>query len=354
MGAVGRLLRGESDIDFVRVWRATTAASALAVILSVGALVTGGLNLGIDFEGGVVWEVSAPGVSTEEARDALATVGESGAKIQTVGADVLRVQAGPQTDEESAAVVAVLVDLSGAEAGDVSISTVGPSWGQEITDAAVRALIWFFVVIAAYLTIRLEWRMAVGALSAVVHDIIVSVGVYALFDFEVTPSTLIAFLTILGYSLYDTIVVYDKVRENQARAGTREPSDRLMSRSLNETVMRSINTTITTLLPVGSMLVVGAGIMGAVVLKDFSVALFVGLLLGAYSSFFVAAPVVVLLHARDPQEKARRERAARVDGRAAERDRDVGAPADASPIAERPTVFSTGHPPRPRKQGKRR
>lgn len=358
MSVLGRLYRGENDFDFQRAWRYGAAISVLLLATSIGALLTSGLDLGIDFKGGVAWEVPAPGVSVGEARTTMAGLGEGNAKIQIVGENILRVQAGPQTPEEVDSIRETLAALGGAEHGDVSVSVVGPSWGEEITEAAARALVWFLLAIAAYITVRLEWRMAVGALVALVHDIIITVGVYAIFSFEVTPNTVIAFLTILGYSLYDTIVVYDKVHENAARDRGREPYGAIMSRSINQVLMRSLNTTFTSLLPVVSMLVVGAGILGAVTLGDFSIALLVGLLVGAYSSLFVAAPVVTLLHRRDAanlEARARLERQDRASVRAGADSLDAGG--DSTPASDepaRPALFSTGHPPRPRKQGKRR
>jgi preprotein translocase subunit SecF len=355
MGVARRMYRGETDFDFRRAWRVAAVASALLVAASVVSLLASGLNLGIDFKGGVAWEVPAPGVTAGEARSAVDAVGAGALKVQTIGADTLRVQAGPQSDEKVEQVRQALATLAGAEPTDVSVSTVGPSWGDEITDSAVRALVWFLIAIAVYIAVRLEWRMAVGALVALVHDIVISVGVYSVMRFEVTPATVVAFLTILGYSLYDTIVVFDKVHENRARR-TRETYDVLMSRSLNEVLMRSINTTFTSLLPVISMLVVGSWILGAVTLGEFSIALAVGLLVGAYSSVCVAAPVVVLLHRRDPGEATRRERSSREQGEpglvgsTASRSGAVGDGSEPAP----PAVFSTGHPPRPRKQGKRR
>jgi preprotein translocase subunit SecF len=350
IAALRRLYRGENNYDFPRAWRYGAVLSGVAMLMSVAGLWINGLNLGIDFEGGVAWEVPAPGVSADEARAAVDDIGVGALKVQIVGADTVRVQAGPQDETKTAATRAALAELAGQEITEVSVSTVGPSWGDEITRAAVRALIWFLIVIAIYLTVRLEWRMAIGSLVAIFHDILISVGVYAIAGFEVTPSTVIAFLTILGFSLYDGIVVFDKVRENRARR-SRETYEALMSRSLNEVLMRSINTSLISVLPVISMLVVGAWVLGAVTLEEFAIALLVGLLVGAYSSIFVSAPLVVLMYRRDQADVAARARAARERG---EPD-DVGpARGSSGEPAPQPALFSTGHPPRPRKQGKRR
>jgi preprotein translocase subunit SecF len=324
MSGFNRLVRGETRIDFLLWWKRTLALSAVLVVISVGALFFRGLNLGIDFEGGVSWEVSAPGVSVSEARDALDPVGEGSAKIQTVGSDILRVQGPEATPEHEAEVRATLAELAGTDVGEVSVSTVGASWGSDITESAVRALVLFFLAILVYLSVRLEWRMAVAAIVAVFHDVLVSVGVYALFQFEVTPGTVIAFLTILGYSIYDTIVVDDKIKENQRLVGMsgRMTYGQMTSLSMNQVLLRSLNTSIISILPVVALLVVGAGIMGAVTLEEFSVALLVGMVAGAYSSIGVAAPVLVWLKEREPKNKAIRERLAAqgVDiGRPAER-----------------------------------
>lgn len=353
-GAVGRLYRGENDYDFRSSWRIGRILSAVLVLVSVGSLLTSGLNLGIDFKGGVAWEVPAPGVSTAAARSTVEPLDIGALKVQILGDDTLRIQAGPQDDATVQTVRDALAALAATDAAEVSVSTVGPSWGDEITRSAMRALLWFLVAVTAYIALRLEWRMAVAALVALVHDIVISVGVYSVAWFEVTPATVVAFLTILGYSLYDTIVVFDKVHENRARRA-RDTYDMLMNRSLNEVLMRSINTTFTSLLPVGSMLVIGSWVLGAVTLEEFSIALLVGLLVGAYSSICIAAPVVVLLHRSDPGEATRRERMSRDRGDevlAGNRPSGTEGGTGASPPT--PQVFSTGHPPRPRKQGKRR
>jgi preprotein translocase subunit SecF len=312
MSWLGRLNRGENNIDFLRLWKRTLALSAVLVLISIGSLLVRGLNLGIDFEGGVSWEVPAPGVSVSETRAALEPVGEGSAKIQTVGGDTIRVQGPEATPEHEAEVRQTLADLAGVDVGEVSVSTVGASWGEDITRSAVRALMLFFVAILIYLSVRLEWRMAVAAIVAVAHDVLISVGVYSVFQFEVTPGTVIAFLTILGYSIYDTVVVDDKIKENDRLVGTtgRMTYGQMVSLSMNQVLLRSLNTTITSLLPVISLLVIGAEIMGAITLQEFSIALFVGLIVGAYSSLFVAAPVLVWLKEREPRNRTIRERLA--------------------------------------------
>ena len=306
MKTLRMLFRNEHHFDFPAMWRKALVGSAVLVIVSVGALVFRGLNLGIEFEGGTAWEVTAPGVSVADTRDALGGTGAESGKIQTLGSDAIRVRADLDTQEEVAAVTATLAELASVDVTDVSVTTVGPSWGDQITSKARNALFWFFVIVAGYIAVRLEWKMAVGALVAVTHDILISVGVYAIFQFEVTPATVIAFLTIMGYSLYDTIVVYDKVRDVGGRLTVtgRYTYSEMMNQSLNQVLMRSINTSITSVLPVLSMLLIGSVFLGALTLQEFAIALLIGILVGTYSSIFVAASVVAYMKEREAENRA--------------------------------------------------
>jgi preprotein translocase subunit SecF len=300
------LFRNEHHFDFPAMWRKALVGSAVLVLVSVGALVFRGLNLGIEFEGGTAWEVTAPDVSVADTRNALGGTGAESGKIQTLGSDAIRVRADLDTQEEVAAVTATLAELASVDVTDVSVTTVGPSWGDQITSKARNALFWFFVIVAGYIAVRLEWKMAVGALVAVTHDILISVGVYAIFQFEVTPATVIAFLTIMGYSLYDTIVVYDKVRDVGGRLTVtgRYTYSEMMNQSLNQVLMRSINTSITSVLPVLSMLLIGSVFLGALTLQEFAIALLIGILVGTYSSIFVAASVVACMKEREAENRA--------------------------------------------------
>lgn len=306
MKTLRMLFRNEHHFDFPAMWRKALIGSAVLVLVSVGALVFRGLNLGIEFEGGTAWEVTAPGVSVAETRDALGGTGAESGKIQTLGSDAIRVRADLDTQGEVAAVTATLAELASVDITDVSVTTVGPSWGDQITSKARNALFWFFVIVAGYIAVRLEWKMAVGALVAVAHDILISVGVYAIFQFEVTPATVIAFLTIMGYSLYDTIVVYDKVRDVGGRLTVtgRYTYSEMMNQSLNQVLMRSINTSITSVLPVLSMLLIGSVFLGALTLQEFAIALLIGILVGTYSSIFVAASVVAYMKEREAENRA--------------------------------------------------
>ena len=367
MSRLQRLLRNQTKVDFPEAWKTALKVSAALILISAIALLVRGVNLGIEFEGGTVWEASAPDTSTADVRDALRSVGQADAKIQFVGGDVLRVRAElDSTDASSVAEVSLaLATLTGQSLDDISFNAISASWGDEITSKAVRALIVFFIVVAIYITLTLEWRMAVAALVAVAHDIIITVGIYALFQFEVTPATVIAFLTIMGYSLYDTLVVFDKNRDYQRRSALvgRATYTRIMNSALNTVLLRSVNTTITSVLPVLSMLVIGTLVLGAVTLSEFAVALLIGLLVGTYSSLFVAAPAAAWMKERQPEFAELRER---LEARAQSRgttvhdveDVAVGRPTpQAAPPAagasRRPPPTGTVIPPRPRKRKRR-
>jgi preprotein translocase subunit SecF len=298
-----------------RSWRWGVLSGAL-VLISLVAFAVSGLNLGIDFEGGTQWQFTVGNrtgsASVTDVRDTLKPLGLNDAKVLIVGNDSVRVQTKDLNRAEQQKVTAALAKYAGINNAQVSVTNVGPTWGDKVSSKALTALIVFFFVIAAYLTFRFEWRMALAAIIAVIHDIIITVGVYAVTQFEVTPATVVAFLTILGFSLYDTVVVFDKVKDNQARLGTvrGDTYSLMVNRSLNQVLMRSINTSIVALLPVASLLFVGTYLFGGLALRDFALALFVGLLTGAYSSIFVATPILAWLKEREPRFRALRERAA--------------------------------------------
>lgn len=359
MNTLRLLYRGEQEFDFPRMWRKALVASAVLVLVSVGSLVFRGLNLGIEFEGGTSWEVVAPDVSVSDTRDALSGTDAAAAKIQTVGGDSIRVRADLDGVDAVGEITTILAELADTAESDVSVTTVGPSWGDQITGKARTALIWFFVIVAGYIAVRLEWKMAVGALVAVGHDILISVGVYSLFQFEVTPATVIAFLTIMGYSLYDTIVVYDKVRDINGRlsGSGRYSYHEMMNLALNQVLMRSINTSITSMLPVASMLIVGSFFLGALTLQEFAIALLIGIVVGSYSSIFVASSLVAIMKSREEANLAvlRKIEARGLAGKgtrsvAAEDVALGGTPV--RPTADRPRTGNA--PPRPRKKKKRR
>jgi len=358
------LYRGEAPVDFPRLWRRALVVSATLLVIGIGSFAVQGLNLGLDFEGGTSYEVRSPGTSVADAREVMADLGAADARIQLVDQDVLRIR----SDIEDPTRSAEIRDTLSFRLGPIeAFEQVGPTWGADVTDKAVRALVVFFAVVALYLTIRLEWKMALGALVAVAHDIVVSVGFYSLFQLEITPATVIAFLTIMGYSLYDTIVVYDKVREVTGRLGASERYSytELMNLALNRVTMRSINTSVSSALPVVSLLVVGWLIMGASALQEFGVALLVGIIIGSYSSLFLASAMVAALKEREPRwlevtakldqrgvgdgptRTVQRQDAAMGDARSTERVGGVRGPARRRPQVTAPTG---GIPPRPRKK----
>ena len=297
----GRLYRGETTFDFIgkRIFGLTV--SLVIVFTGAVSLVVQGLELGIDFRGGVAWEVPAGSLTDQDARKVLDTnnIEASNAKIQFLtGSElqVMRVQVGDQTEETRLAVQQSFADLAQVDVEEVSVASVSSSWGRSITEKAIRALIVFFVIVSLYISWRLEWKMAIAAFVAMVHDVLISVGVYSLFSFEVSPATVVAFLTILGYSLYDTVVVFDRVQENAKKfSASRQSFANIANVSTNEVLARSLNTTLSSALPVVSLLVVGSFMLGAKSLEEFAVALLVGMLAGTYSSIFVAVPLLDVL-----------------------------------------------------------
>ena len=309
-----RLYNGETDFDFVGRRRTWFAISGLVILAGLVSLVSQGLHLGIDFEGGTSWEVPVDDVSVEQARTAVEEAGLQEPEVQTLssgGQERIRVQADPEAGTDQQAVSQALADLAGTDVREVSVNEVGPSWGDEISDKAIRALLTFLVLVTIYIAIRFEWKMALATLAALLHDILVTVGVYSLAGFLVTPATVIAFLTILGYSIYDGIVVFDKVDENQRSMGGsgRGTYSEMVNSSLNQVLMRTLNTSITALLPILSLLVVGSLVLGATTLEEFALALLVGLAASAYSSIFIASPLLAVLKEREPRNVALRGRA---------------------------------------------
>ncbi len=373
-GPLGRLYHGETDIDFLGRAKLCAAVSVLVIVAGLGLLVARGLNLGIDFEGGTSWTV--PGdVAVEDAREVMSSFGVPDAEIQVLGGvegEQLRVQAEPGADREE--VRAALAELAGVDSAEVQVTDVSPSWGSQITEKALRALAFFLVAIMIYISLRFEWRMAVATLVALIHDILFTLSVYSLTGFEVTPATVVAILTILGYSIYDGIVVFDRVDENArllASSGATTYST-MVNDSLNQVLMRTLNTSITALLPVASLLIIGSFVLGAATLQEFALALLIGLAASAYSSPLIASPVLAWLKEREPRYASLRNR---LEGRGVPLVATGGTTAAASPApadekpelttvtngartrrpAARPAPSSSAPiTPRPRKKGRRR
>jgi preprotein translocase subunit SecF len=318
-GALVRLYRGETRFDFVRRRKWWFAASSLVILAGLISLGVRGLNYSIEFVGGTSWEVPAPGVSVAQAQSALAPYGFGGAAITQLGsgsrasinveARLAKGSSGVST-EEAAKIAGVLAALAHKPASAVTINSVGPTWGSDITHKAVEALIVFLFVIAAYISLFFEWKMALAAIIAVAHDIIITVGIYSLASFLVTPDTVVAFLTVLGYSLYDTIVVFDRVRDNSRGLGAtgKLSYTDVVNLSMNQTLARSINTSLVAILPILAVLVVGVQIFGAVTLEYFGLALLIGLTSGAYSSIFIASPLLAMFKEHEERYRRIRER----------------------------------------------
>ena len=370
-GMFGRLYRGETTFNFVgRRWWGFGISIAF-VVVTVVSLFAQGLNLGIDFKGGVAWEVPASTITVEDVRDILDAneIPTSDAKIQILnGAEGqrIRAQVGEISTETRTVVQAALSVKAGVELQEVSVASVSSSWGRNITEKAVRALLTFFVIVSMYIAWRFEWKMAIAAILAMMHDVLISVGVYAVFGFSVTPATVIAFLTILGFSLYDTIVVFDKVHENTTRYSASKVSyGDIINVSMNQVLMRSINTSLAAVLPVLSLLVLGSWIMGAIALQEFALALLVGMLLGAYSSIYIATPLLAMFKGRELKFRSLQgnlrlgEEMARLGAtskKVVTRTQGDGSTTSTQSDIERETVMASSalsHPPRPRKNRRR-
>ncbi|WP_225836773.1 protein translocase subunit SecF [Streptomyces sp. NK08204] len=312
LGSLGaRLHRGEISYDFVGKRKIWYGISILITITAVLGLAVRGLNMGIEFRGGAVFttptHMSTSVAKAEEyARDA---AGHE-AIVQKLGNGSLRIQiAGIETDKSDQIKQTLAKDLK-LNPEKLAADLVGPSWGEQIANKAWEGLAIFMVLVVIYLAIAFEWRMAIAALVALIHDITITTGIYALVGFEVTPGTVIGLLTILGYSLYDTVVVFDSLKEQtkDITKQTRYTYSDIANMSINGTLVRSINTTVVALLPVAGLLFIGGGFLGAGTLNDISLSLFVGLAAGAYSSIFIATPLVADLKEREPAMKALRKR----------------------------------------------
>ena len=299
------LYTGRKSYDIVGKRRKFYIASVVIVLLSLVVLLTRGFNLGIEFRGGSEFTVSdVSTLSQQEALDAVASVAPAEQpRISSVGASALRVQTAELDEDEVVAVRDALAAAYGVSADEVTSSFIGPSWGADVSGKALTGLVVFLVLVTLVMSVYFRaWRMAAAALVALFHDLIITAGVYALIGWEVTPATVIGFLTILGYSIYDTVVVFDKVRENTAdiTKQTRSTYAERANLAVNQTLVRSINTSVVALLPVASILFIGAFILGAGTLRDIALALFVGMAVGTYSSIFLATPLEVTLRMREP------------------------------------------------------
>jgi preprotein translocase subunit SecF len=322
----GRLYRGEVSIDFVGRRRLWYTISAFILVISIVAVIVRGLSFSVDFKGGAVFTFPSSSATLSQVQTAVESGGVSGAIVQQTHGQKngWQVQTKALTGAQTIALEKTLSGKLGVNSNDITVTTVGPSWGSQISGKAIEALIAFMIVIVIYLSIAFELRMAIAAFIALLHDLVIATGIYALAGFQVSPATVIGLLTILGYSLYDTVVVFDKVRENTAGllGGARTTYSQAANLALNQTLIRSINTAIIALLPVIGILVVSTSLLGANnELEELALVLFVGMLSGTYSSIFIATPVLADLKERQPQYQALSKRVAvrASGGRAARR-----------------------------------
>ena len=312
-GLGGRLYSGETSFNIVENRKRWYSISAIFLLLSLGALVLQGLHLGLEFKGGASYTLNKASVSVEQARASVEDIGIPGEIIvQKIGDSKVRIQTGAVTSAQSQAIETALTSTFNVALESIDTQLVGPSWGQEITKKALYGLFAFLIAVMLFLAMAFEPKMAIAAIVAVVHDVFITVGIYAVVGFDVTPATVIGFLTILGYSLYDTVVVFDKVRENtkSVAANSKQTYSQAANLAVNQTLVRSANTSIIALLPVASILFVGAGLLGAGTLKDLSLALFIGLAVGTYSSIFIAPPFLAQLREKEPAMQALAKRVA--------------------------------------------
>ena len=367
LGSLGaRLYRGEVSYDFIGHRKLWYTVSLVLIAISVVSLLVRGLTLGIEFRGGAEFRVSAASADEGSVRDTVGEVVGGEIVVQRVGNSTIRAQTETLTSTELEEVQTALAERFDVATDDVSTQFIGPSWGEDISAKALRALVFFLLGVVVFLSLYFEWKMALAAMIALLHDLLITAGLYSLVGFEVTPATVIGFLTILGYSLYDTVVVFDKVRENTAglAGGSRMTYSGAVNLAVNQTLVRSINTSIIALLPIGAILFAGVVLLGAGPLKDLSLALFIGVAVGAYSSVFIAPALLAGFKEREPAMQALAKRVAARQGKgpttgttpsasrkaaaaAAERDLDdeAGDEAAAEPVGA--TSAATAARPRP-------
>ncbi|OIK00625.1 protein translocase subunit SecF [Streptomyces colonosanans] len=362
LGNLGaRLHRGEVGYDFVRNRKIWYGISILITITAILGLTVRGLNMGIEFQGGAVFTTPKTSVSVAQAETYAQDSSGHEAVVQKLGTGGLRIQvAGIDTSKADHIKAELAKDLK-VDAEKINADLVGPSWGEQIANKAWQGLAIFMVLVVIYLAIAFEWRMAIAALVALIHDITITVGVYALVGFEVTNGTVIGLLTILGYSLYDTVVVFDSLKEStkDITKQTRWTYGEIANRSINATLIRSINTTAVALMPVAGLLFIGGGVLGAGTLNDISLSLFVGLAAGAYSSIFIATPIVADLKEREPQMKALKKRVLAKRAQATVEEELVeagtaGGPLDDEPEDVAPAVVGQRNQPAARNRGRGR
>src|SRR4051812_36147778 len=354
------LYEGQISIDFVgRKWL-WYSISGVILLAAIAGLTVRGLNLGIEFQGGVEYQVAMPsGQATEANVEAIRNTVARTAQtadipaadapiVNTSGGGNIRVQTEPLNNDQSTTISKAIQKTAGVGEDAISSDAIGATWGAQVANRALLGLVVFLVLVVLFIWAYFrEWKMSVGAIVALAHDLLITVGVYALSGFEVTPATVTGVLTILGFSLYDTVVVFDKVRENTKNlARTRQTYAEAANLAVNQTLVRSINTSIVALLPVGALLYVGVVSLGSGALKDLALALFVGMAAGAYSSIFIATPLVVQLKEMEPGIKAGDARTIRSrNKRSVDRYSEVPTFADDMPLSDEPGAEAEEFPP---------
>jgi preprotein translocase subunit SecF len=314
-GIARRLYRGEVNVDFVGRKKLWYSLSAILLVFSIAGLIFNGLNLGVEFKGGSVFSFKAPSASIEQVRGTFAETDAHQVIVQTTN-NGWRVTTASMPAEQVTMVQKVVAKEYGLPQDQVNLQVIGASWGGQVADKAILGLVVFMLAILLYLTLAFEWKMAMAAFVALLHDLVITAGVYAWSGFEVTPATLLGFLTILGYSLYDAVVVFDMIKEVTAKLGTTSKMTytEAANNALNHTLIRSLNTTLVAILPVAAILFIGTTLFGAGTLKDLSLALFVGMLVGTYSSLCVATPLLVTLKERESRYQSIARRLAATGG----------------------------------------
>ncbi len=311
-GLATRLYRGDAGINIVGRRKLWYAVAGLILLAAIASFFVRGFHLGIEFEGGNVFQMPRATATVEEARQVVTDAGAEVVSAQEVGGTdgTYLVRTVPLSADRSEEVKTEIARALKLDPTQISDNRVSAAWGSQITSRALLALAVFLALVIVYLIIRFEWRMAVGAIAALVLDLVLTAGIYSIVGFDVTPSTVIGLLTILGFSLYDVVVVFDKVQENTRGllGGSRSTYAEAANLAINQTLMRSINTAVIALLPVGGLLFIGAGLLGAGTLKDLGLVLFVGMAAGVFSSIFLATPVVAELKEREPKYAALRQR----------------------------------------------
>ncbi|MBN9103523.1 MAG: protein translocase subunit SecF [Propionibacteriaceae bacterium] len=322
-----RLYTGEISYDFVAHRKRWYAISAIAIAIALLALLFRGLNLGIEFTGGVDFRapvtVTASTVQTlEDAVSSLGIAGVEEVNVTTIGANTVSVQTLQLTTDHVTTVREKIATTLGISSEDVTYSRIDASWGQQITSQALLALGVFLALVMVLIWVYFRnFQMSIAAIVALAHDVLLTIGVYSLVGFTVTPATVIGVLTILGYSLYDTVVVFDKIRENtRDLTNTDHTYSEQANLGVNQTLVRSLNTTVIGVLPVAALLFAGVFILGTGPLEDLGLALFVGMIVGAYSSIFIATPLLAQMREAQPDMKEHRAKLARRQQRTQERE----------------------------------